>query len=560
MMTPENVTEIDVVLDYHEQTKHRINRPARSLGYMDWKNQPNPFRHYHGTSRIDLEQGEDFGGPPYRGLFTGNIPPEKVDYASISRFFYYSMALSAWKQVPGGAAWPLRVNPSSGNLHPSESYLIIGPQAFPQIETGLYHYRPDCHALEKRRSFETAFSHILEQALPPNGFFVGLSSIYWRETWKYGERGFRYCHHDVGHAIGAIAMAALALGWCATLVDTLNDETLSLLLGCEQGNGVEVEHADCLIAIDPTTQAPKGSRTNLLVDQAFMDTLRSTPCLGKANQLSDKHHDWPIIQSVSAASRKKEAVVSGESVGRIARQDGLRLSPAGEQTAFQIIRQRRSAVAMDGLSSLDLSQFYGMLQRLQPGDISSPFSAFPWIPHISLFLFVHRVIGLDAGLYVLLRDPHHLDLLKTTINRDFLWEKPVSCPSPLNLYLLTAQDVRQVSKSVSCAQDIAADGVFSLAMLARFETVIRENGAHFYPRLFWEAGLIGQLLYLEAESIGLQGTGIGCFFDDDVHDLLGLQDPSWQSLYHFTVGGPKEDDRLQTRPAYSHLIQQKPTN
>jgi len=215
---------------------------------------------------------------------------------------------------------------------------------------------------------------------------------------------------------------------------------------------------------------------------------------------------------------------------------------------------------MDGLSTLDQARFYGMLQRLQPGDVLSPFSSLPWAAHISLFLFVHRVKGLDPGLYVLLRDPAHSDLLKTTINRDFLWEKPLSCPSPLNLYLLTTQDVKQVSKSVSCAQDIAADGVFSLAMLAHFETVIRENGAHFYPRLFWEAGLIGQLLYLEAESIGLQGTGIGCFFDDDVHDLLGLQDSSWQSLYHFTVGGPKEDDRLQTRPAYSHLLQHESTS
>lgn len=354
-------------------------------------------------------------------------------------------------------------------------------------------------------------------------------------------------------------MAALALGWWARVVDTLSDETLSLLLGCGDAEGIEAEHADCLIAIGPGAQAPKGNRTSLSVDQASMNTLKATPCLGKANQLSEQYHDWPIIQTVSAASRKKIDSLSSAQTKKLSRPCGLALSPDGDKQAFQIIRQRRSAVSMDGLSSLDQARFYGMLQRLLPGDISSPFSALPWAPHIALFLFIHRVGGLEAGLYVLLRDPTHLDLLKTTINPDFLWEKPVSCPSSLNLYLLTAQDVKQVSKSVSCAQDIAADGVFSLAMLAHFETVIRENGAHFYPRLFWEAGLIGQLLYLEAEFIGLRGTGIGCFFDDEVHDLLGLQDASWQSLYHFTVGGPKEDARLQTRPAYFHLLGQEPT-
>lgn len=66
---------------------------------------------------------------------------------------------------------------------------------------------------------------------------------------------------------------------------------------------------------------------------------------------------------------------------------------------------------------------------------------------------------------------------------------------------------------------------------------------------------IGQILYLEAEAAGVRGTGIGCFFDDAVHGVLGLQDQTWQSLYHFTVGEPLEDNRLQTLPAYAHLAQ-----
>ena len=62
------------------------------------------------------------------------------------------------------------------------------------------------------------------------------------------------------------------------------------------------------------------------------------------------------------------------------------------------------------------------------------------------------------------------------------------------------------------------------------------------------------MLYLEAEAAGVRGTGIGCYFDDAVHKLLGLDGDRFQSLYHFTVGSPVEDPRLMTLPAYFHLV------
>ena len=62
--------------------------------------------------------------------------------------------------------------------------------------------------------------------------------------------------------------------------------------------------------------------------------------------------------------------------------------------------------------------------------------------------------------------------------------------------------------------------------------------------------MIGQVLYLEAEAVGMRGTGIGCFFDEPVHRLMGLEALRYQSLYHFTVGSPVQDTRLTTLPAY----------
>jgi hypothetical protein len=87
-------------------------------------------------------------------------------------------------------------------------------------------------------------------------------------------------------------------------------------------------------------------------------------------------------------------------------------------------------------------------------------------------------------------------------------------------------------------------------MLARIEPALREHGPWYYRRLHWETGLIGQVLYLEAEAAGVRSTGIGCFFDDATHDVFGLRGRAFQTLYHFTVGGALEDTRLSTLPPY----------
>ena len=133
----------------------------------------------------------------------------------------------------------------------------------------------------------------------------------------------------------------------------------------------------------------------------------------------------------------------------------------------------------------------------------------------------------------------------------FVWQTPPGVPTGFPLYLLIEGDCRDAARSLSCHQDIAADGFFSIGMIAEFAEPIRIHGAWFYRNLFWEAGMIGQVLYLEAEAAGARSTGIGCYFDDPMHDVLGLADNQFQSLYHFTVGVPVEDDRLQTGRPYS---------
>ena len=183
-----------------------------------------------------------------------------------------------------------------------------------------------------------------------------------------------------------------------------------------------------------------------------------------------------------------------------------------------------------------------------------PWDAIPWRPRIHLGLFVHRVNDLTPGLYVLVRDPGRIEALRQAMSGDFLWGGLASCPHGLPLYLLKEGDCRALAARVSCGQDIAGDGAFSLAMLADYADILTAYGAGFYRKLFWEAGLVGQVLYLEAEEAGIRSTGIGCYFDDPVHEVFGISSRDWQSFYHFTVGGPIEDGRLTTLPAYANQI------
>lgn len=117
------------------------------------------------------------------------------------------------------------------------------------------------------------------------------------------------------------------------------------------------------------------------------------------------------------------------------------------------------------------------------------------------------------------------------------------------LYRLLAGDARGLSAFLSCGQDIASDGCVAFAMLADLDAALGE-GAWTYPRLYWEAGQVGQLLYLEAEAAGLSGTGIGCYFDPALDELLGGGPDCPVSLYHFTIGRAVWDERLSSLPAY----------
>ena len=533
---PQAVAEI---IAYHERTKHHPERYASGPHGLDWATQPNPFRRFADSALFRLPLTGPNETPSAAALFGATITPRPLTSEALSLFFELSVGLSARKQI-ADSSWYLRMNPSSGNLHPTETYAVLPAlEGFPG-GAGVYHYSSFEHALELRARWSK------DAPSTANGFHVGLTSIIWREAWKYGERAFRYCQHDVGHALAALRFAAATLGWRVQLLSEWDDARLAQLLGLERAQDfadAERETPELLVRV--------------MVNEAAEKTLSAAAesaieWFGRANRLSDSHVEWPAIDEAGKASERKTSRVEPPQAGAWPAWSPP-APPACGHTAGQLIRQRRSAVDFDGATSLSRDKFLAILDTTLPRTFAPPFDAWPFAPRLHLVLFVHRVTGLEPGLYFWLRAPADAEALRQAFDSKLKWEAVTDSCTSAPLYRLGGGDVRDFARTLSCHQNIAADGAFSLGMLARFEPVLRERGAFAYRELFWEAGMIGQALYLAAEAAGVRGTGIGCYFDDVLHHALGLTGYDWQSLYHFTIGTPVEDLRLRTAIPYAHL-------
>ena len=293
-MTTGNQMPTSALLGYHDRSKHRIDRYAPGPGELDWANQPDPFRSFAGAAVIKLPLIASKLPTRFNAIRRGELPaPFAFDVRSVAILFELSLGLSAWKSY-GSTRWALRCNPSSGNLHPTEAYLLCS--SLPGLSAGVYHYLSRDHVLEQRAELDDA---TWTSAFAGNGVIVGISSIHWREAWKYGMRGWRYCQHDCGHAIGALCYAAAALGWQARLLDAASDQLVATLLGLarEQDFGdAEREAPDCLVWIGNGSQLPPLERMR----EAALKARWS----GRANRLSAEHVPWLDIDAIEHATER----------------------------------------------------------------------------------------------------------------------------------------------------------------------------------------------------------------------------------------------------------------
>ena len=541
-----------VLRAYHARTKHRLDGYAEGPGQLDWDAQPAAFRHFPGAPVVELPLAAGRFERRYGQL--ENKPENEIlpDAASLGALLELALGVSAWKSW-GPNRWALRCNPSSGNLHPVEAYVLASGVA--GIADGMHHYDPEDHALEGRALRPAA------GAAP--WLAVGLSSVMWREAWKYGERAFRYCQLDVGHAVGALAYAAAVLGWQIRPL-AMAGQPLAHCLGLDRPDDfppsryafTENEEPEILLAVHaPGLRAVPDAA-------ALVAWLAGADWQGRPSRIDPSPgYRWPVIDQAAAAS-----TVPGLAPAAPVFADLPALAPHPTAAgAAELIRQRRSAQRFNPRCSLPKAAFYRLLDAVLPRH-QVPWTAQEGAPRIHLLLFVLRVDGLPSGLYLLPRTAAAAAELPGLMTAGEVPSTPrpvvdfdADCPAHLGLVQLAEvplPTLQRIARTVSCHQDIAATSAFSLGMLGEFTAATADG--HGYRVLLREAGLLGQALYLEAEAAGVRGTGIGCFFDDAVHQTFGLADGRYQSVYHFTVGTPVVDDRIETGPPYPQRTQEKP--
>lgn len=529
--------KVKEIINYHNKSKHTPYGLAPGPGFMDWSNEPAPERTFVGSKVIELPFIDTENSLKFKDLnsIITNRNDNHIGLSQIGSILELSMGLSAWKSY-GENKWALRMNPSSGNLHPTECYILTPSLKGTNGVSTLSHYNPYNHSLEVRHEFTKDF-------FDGKGFIIILSSIYWREAWKYGMRAFRYCNHDIGHAIGTLSYSARLQNLNLELLHTLSNKDLNLLSGLGRTKFAkdEEEFPDCVLYCGSDS-----SKDSLI---SIIKELEDAQLNGIPNQLSENHIVWEDIYSAIKTTEEHNPLKENPVIELIEdiKYDGQDIS------AEKIIRKRRSAQHFDGKTIISKDSFYSILNSTVTKSNSAPFNTINSISPSHLVIFVHRVKGLDKGLYILLRNSEDTEVLKSSFSKDFTWEKIKETPATLKLYLLHKEDLKDAAQAISCSQDIAKDSAFSLAMVAKFEENLNQYGASYYKKLYWEAGLTGQALYLSAEAHGLRATGIGCYYDDVMHDLLGLKDLSFQSIYHFTIGTPVEDTRITTLTPYYHL-------
>lgn len=507
----------DVVLSYHTRSKHALDKYAAGPGTLDWDAQPDPFRTWAGSETVRLSREPGAQNIAWCAIDEARTPhPPNLD--SLASLLRHSVGLTAWKEY-AGSRWSLRAHPSSGNLHPTETWLIATGVA--GLEDGLYHYLSSTHELERRA-----------WGGGPNtkGIWIGFSSIHWREAWKYGERAFRYCQLDLGHVLAAICYAAALHGWQPWLL-TCDSKDVARLLGLDRKEDyadVEAEEAEVLLALD-------SSHDEQLTAVSWQQW-SGTP------NLLDPHplYAWPVIDDVAAATHG-----AAPQMDDIAVATRSRIPDDRSLSASRVILQRRSAQAFDGTSVMPQMVFRQMLAALLPGE-SPVWKLWSAIPRVHPVMLVHRIDGVPPGMYVLPRSDAARREMKLSLRNVFTW---LEFDAELPLFQLISARSEKVARTLSCHQDIASKGAVTFLMLAEFAFPIRSNPVA-YRHLHWEAGMLGQVLSLEAEASGWRGTGIGCFFDDADHEVLGLQDNRYQVIYHFAVGKAVDDPRLLTLPAY----------
>ena len=501
---------------YHNGTKHSSESIRTNRHYLDWENQPIPFKIYSELESIPLPQQLSSSGTTALEAISSLEAPTKDQVVpsiqTLAEILYLSAGITRRRSYPGGEIL-FRAAACTGALYHIDLYLVCGD--LPGLKAGVYHFGPQDFALRRLRDGDYRNALVQasgkEPAIANAPAIIACASTYWRNAWKYQSRAYRHCYWDNGTILANLLAAAVARHMPARIVLGFVDDAVSRLLSLETTR----EGALTLVALGNAPSQATGSSPS--VDPLTFETA----------PLSKTEVDYPAIRAMhEASSLESEAEVidwRGQTLGNpstlsgrpipIAKDGLIALQPLGDdemaRDSLEDVIQRRGSTRQFSLESISFRQLSTMLDRATrgvPTDFLRPEEA----PLNDLYLIVHAVEDLAPGAYVFHRASRTLELLKEG-------------------------DFRRQAGYLGLGQEIPADCSVDVFFLTDLNRVLERWGNRGYRAAQLEASIMGGKLYLAAYAQGLGASGL-TFFDDDVTEFFSPHAAGKSAMFLLAIG------------------------
>jgi len=481
--------KVEAAWTYHNGTKHSYQSIRSSRHYLDFSNQPVPFKIYKTLEAIPLPRELTAVTMPAlraiaasaSGTYGDCIP----DLQALAMILYLSAGITRERRV-GDWEYQFRAAACTGALYHIELYLACGE--LPGLPAGLYHF--GAHDFALRRLRQGDYRPLLakatggEPAVATAPAVIVCTSTYWRNAWKYQARAYRHSFWDSGTILANLLAGAAGLGVPARIVLGFADAAVNALLDLDSDR----EASLALVPLGRTAVPPPGDAP--AVGPLHLETV----------PLSQFEVDYPAIRVMHAASslgsgeeaaRWRGAGPSGDPPPASGRMVPLRSLGDADAPADSVTEaiQRRGSTRSFARKPLTFAQLSTMLDRATrgiPADYLDP----PGATLITPYVIVHAVEDLAPGAYVYHRAGHALEMLREG-------------------------NFRKEAGYLGLQQELPADASANVYCLVNLDPVLARFGNRGYRAAQLEGGIIGGKLYLAAYAQRVGATGL-TFFDDDV--------------------------------------------
>ena len=511
---------LDAAWSYHNSTKHSYDSIHTDAHYLDWENQPLPFKIYQTLDPIALPQDLPSSGVPALSAVSAVNPPVQVSSIPplsmrlLASLLYFSAGITKRKPYPGGEIL-FRAAACTGALYHIELYLVCGD--LPELRAGVYHFGPGDFALRCLRQGDYRQLVVQatggESAVAEAPLTVICTGTFWRNAWKYRARTYRHCFWDTGTMLANLLAMSAAHAVPAKVVMGFVDDTIDRLLGLD----TEREVALALVTLGHAAQPHPGPLPAL--EPLQLDIV----------PLSNKEVDYPANREMHVASTLRQEAEAETWHGRPPPHDWP--APTGElfplrslsadevptDTIEQVILRRGSSRRF-ARTSLSFAQLSTILLRAI-GGIPADFLESSSAMLNDLYLIVNAVDDLPSGTYVFRRDHQALELLQRGA-------------------------FRRDAGYLGLMQEIPADASVDVFFLTDLHAVLGRFGNRGYRAAQLEAGLFGGRLYLAAYAQRLGASGL-TFFDDDVTRFFAPHADGKSVMFLVALGKPGRLVRAQ---------------